>query len=55
MKVVIIPYHIYECEDCIVSFAVEMAFEEQSAVKCPVCQQDEGILDVGSGEMTIRR
>jgi predicted nucleic acid-binding Zn ribbon protein len=52
---VVIPYHIYECEDCIVSFAVEQAFEDQSAVNCPICLTDEHIRDVTSGQMLLRR
>jgi hypothetical protein len=52
---IIQAFHIYECEDCIVSFAVEQAYEDQSAVKCPICCSDEAIRDVASGEMVIRR
>jgi rubrerythrin len=52
---VIIPYHIYECEECIVSFAVEQAFEDQSEVKCPICSTDDFLRDVCAGQMLIRR
>ncbi|MCM3763480.1 hypothetical protein [Neobacillus niacini] len=45
-------YHVYECQDCVLSFAVEQAFEDQSEICCPNCG-DEDIRDVGSGEMTI--
>jgi predicted nucleic acid-binding Zn ribbon protein len=44
-------WHIYDCEDCIVSFAVEAAFEDQDAVNCPVCGKDESLIEVGYGEM----
>jgi predicted nucleic acid-binding Zn ribbon protein len=46
-------FHVYECEDCSVTFAVEQAFEDQSEVKCPICLDDEWIRDVGSGEMIL--
>ena len=48
-------FHIYECEDCVVTFAVEQAFEDQSEISCPVCQQDEIIRDVTAGEMIINK
>jgi hypothetical protein len=43
-------FHIYECEDCILTFAVEQAALEGQlfSICCPVCQ-DENIRDVGSG------
>jgi DNA-directed RNA polymerase subunit RPC12/RpoP len=44
-------YHIYDCSSCILTFAVEQAFEEQDAIVCPVCTSGEHIDDVGSGEM----
>ena len=46
-------YHIYECEDCIVSFAVEIAFEEQDLVKCPICSE-ENLRDVATGKMILQ-
>jgi predicted nucleic acid-binding Zn ribbon protein len=49
-----IPVHIYECDDCILVFAVEMAFEDQSEIKCPNCGNEE-INDVAAGEMIFRR
>ncbi|WP_066316847.1 hypothetical protein [Bacillus sp. FJAT-29814] len=45
-------YHVYECQDCVLSFAVEQAFEDQSEICCPNCG-NEDIRDVGPGEMTI--
>ncbi|WP_209121555.1 helix-turn-helix domain-containing protein [Alkalihalobacillus sp. BA299] len=45
------PFHIYECEDCVLVFAVEQAFETQEDVCCPVCWSDEQLKDVGSGVM----
>lgn len=44
-------YHIYDCEGCIFTFAVEDAFENQSAVKCPICLTDDHVTDTGHGEM----
>lgn len=46
-------FHVYECEDCAVTFAVEQALEDQSLVGCPVCGFDENIRDVSSGEMLL--
>jgi Zn finger protein HypA/HybF involved in hydrogenase expression len=49
-------FNIYECEDCVITIAVEQAaFEDQLfSICCPVCQ-DENIRDVASGEMNLRR
>jgi len=47
-------FHVYECQDCVLTFAVEQAFEDQSCVKCPVCF-GEDICDVASGEMKITK
>ncbi|MEH7503259.1 hypothetical protein V7152_14820 [Neobacillus drentensis] len=47
--------HIYECEECVVSFTVEQAFEEQDLVRCPICTSDDSIRDVAAGELIIRR
>ena len=49
----VIHYHIYECEDCIVNFAVEQTYEDQSDIKCPVCASDEYLSDVGAGSMAV--
>jgi predicted nucleic acid-binding Zn ribbon protein len=49
-----IPVHVYECEDCILVFAVEMAFEDQSVICCPSCGTEE-INDVADGELIINR
>ena len=48
-----IPVHVYECEDCILVFAVEMAFEDQSVICCPSCGKEE-INDIASGELTFK-
>lgn len=32
-----VHYLIYECQDCILSFAVEKAFKDQDDVTCPIC------------------
>ena len=44
-------FHIYECEECALVFAVEQAFDEQELVKCPVCLDDKALKDIGAGEM----
>lgn len=44
-------FHVYECEDCAVVFAVEQAYEDQSEVCCPICWDDAALEDIGSGEM----
>ena len=47
-------FHVYECEDCVLTFAVEQAFEDQCEVCCPVCWNGDAIRDVASGEMILR-
>lgn len=44
-------YHIYNCEFCCLTFAVEQAFENQDEVMCPVCFTDDDLQTVGHGEM----
>lgn len=46
-------FHIYECEDCIVSFAVEIAFQEQDLIKCPICSE-ENLRDVATGKLVLQ-
>lgn len=46
--------HVYECEKCILTFAVEQEFEDQTAVTCPVCHSEESIRDVGGGILVVR-
>ncbi|MFS0820786.1 hypothetical protein [Bacillus sp. 1P02SD] len=46
-------FHVYECSDCSVTFAVEQAYEDQSDVCCPICWTDTNLRDVASGEMKI--
>lgn len=48
-------FHVYECDSCIVTFAVEMAFEDQSVVVCPICKCDDHVNDVSSGVMVIEK
>lgn len=48
-----IPFHVYECDDCVVTFAVEQAYEDQSEVTCPICGE-ENLKDLCSGEMLLR-
>lgn len=59
MKVVMGEYdhyfHMYECGDCVLTFAVEMAFEDQSVVTCPVCKANEHLRDVSSGVMKMKQ
>jgi hypothetical protein len=47
--------HVYECEDCVVSFSIEQAYEDQDAVKCPICESADYIRDVAAGELIIKR
>lgn len=47
-------FHVYECEDCIVTFAVEQAYEDHSDVRCPICKTDNNISDVGSGPINYK-
>lgn len=47
-------FHVYECENCILTFGIEQAFEEQSVIVCPCCRTDDYIRDVCSGEMVKR-
>jgi len=44
-------YHIYECTGCIVTFAVEVAFENQSDISCPACGFEMHVEDIGHGQM----
>ncbi|GAA4703729.1 hypothetical protein RI662_10535 [Brevibacillus agri] len=44
-------YHVYECQDCCLGFAVE-ATADQSHIVCPDCQSDN-LRDVGTGTMVI--
>lgn len=46
--------HVYECEECIVTFSVDQECEEQSDVKCPLCLTDQHVKDVGGGMMVVR-
>jgi predicted nucleic acid-binding Zn ribbon protein len=46
-----IHYHKYECEKCVLNFAVEMAFEDQNEIVCPVCRDDDQLNDAGEGAM----
>ncbi|MFJ8268501.1 hypothetical protein [Peribacillus asahii] len=48
-------FHVYECTRCIVTFAVEMAFEDQSVVSCPICQCNDQLDDISSGAMELDR
>lgn len=49
-----IAVHVYECEECILVFAVEMAFEDQSEICCPNCG-NEDINDVAAGELNFQK
>jgi hypothetical protein len=46
-------FNIYECEDCILTFAVEQT-DGLINICCPVCQ-DENISDIADGEIVLRR
>ena len=45
--------HIYECQDCVLTFAVEQALEDQSSIVCPLCT-GENIADIASGELVVK-
>lgn len=50
------PMHLYTCEHCIMTFAVESHDDiDQSDIVCPSCKNDSGIEDAGYGhfELTI--
>lgn len=49
-----IPVHVYECQDCVLTFSVEQALEDQSDISCPLCH-GANIEDVAAGELVIRR
>lgn len=48
-----ISVHVYECEECVLLFAVEQAFEDQSNICCPNCGE-ENITDVAAGEIAVK-
>ncbi|MFC0271096.1 hypothetical protein ACFFIX_06480 [Metabacillus herbersteinensis] len=48
-------FHVYECESCILTFAVEQAFEDHAEVVCPICKSDESLKDVASGAMKLEQ
>lgn len=43
--------HLYECEDCCITFSVE-DYEgvDHSFTVCPICHNDESLRDVGYGQ-----
>lgn len=48
-------FHVYQCADCIVVFAVEDHEDlDHSEVVCPLCQTDDGLVEAGSGEMEVK-
>ncbi|NHN33324.1 hypothetical protein [Paenibacillus agricola] len=47
--------HFYQCSSCVVIFGVEAALEDQSSVKCPICQNDEELDDAGFGYVTLTK
>lgn len=48
-------FHVYECEECVLIFAVEQECEDQSDVCCPICWQDNHLKDVASGVMKFKK
>lgn len=44
-------YHVYECQDCCLGFAVE-AGADQSYIECPDCRC-ENLRDVGIGTISL--
>ncbi|WP_240420325.1 hypothetical protein [Paenibacillus periandrae] len=47
--------HFYQCSGCIVTFGVEAAFEDQTSVTCPICQEEDELVDAGFGFVTITK
>lgn len=47
-------FHVYECDDCTLTFAVEQAYEHQSEVCCPVCKDDKNMSDAGDGVLIVQ-
>lgn len=47
--------YLYECQDCVLTFGVETAYEDHSDVVCPVCQSDENVRDAGCWMGTMTR
>lgn len=47
-------FHVYECPNCVLTFAVEMDYENQSDVCCPICWSED-IEDVSTGAVRIIR
>lgn len=38
-------FHLYTCTECEVTFGVDQAFEDHSLVVCPICSNDEHLVD----------
>lgn len=49
-----IAVHLYECEECVLLFAVEQALEDQSSICCPNCGE-ENLTDVAAGEVVVNK
>lgn len=47
-------FHVYECTECVLVFAVEQAYDNHSDVHCPLCF-NEDIDDVCSGSMEVSK
>lgn len=48
-------FHVYQCTDCVAVFAAEDHEDlDHSDLVCPLCQQDEWIIEAGSGEMEVK-
>ena len=47
-------FHVYDCQDCILTFAVEQTFEDLAEIGCPLCGNEDYLRDVASGDMEIK-
>jgi predicted nucleic acid-binding Zn ribbon protein len=45
-----VPVYRYECQECVIHFMVEQAYEHHSEITCPVCHGND-IEDLGEGEV----
>lgn len=46
-------YHLYKCKGCVVRFAVEEEFDDQSIITCPSCKTADHIIDIGLAMITL--
>jgi len=47
--------HLYQCDDCVLVFGVETAYEDHSQIVCPICLSDDFMRDAGCAIATVTR